>query len=101
MCSSEGQLILVRLLHAGILRRDYSDTPRTEIWAHGCRSATMVSLESLRFACFGFDVFVDFCLVGVVIGKGRMHLRQREVPEFPRDFFRNQTHVVPLSDAAN
>jgi len=34
-------------------------------------------------------------------GKGRMNLRQRQVPKFPRDFFRNQTHVVPLSDSAN
>jgi hypothetical protein len=37
----------------------------------------------------------------VVVGKGRMHLRQRKVPEFPHDFFWNQTHVMPLSDSSN
>ena len=33
--------------------------------------------------------------------KGRMDLRQRQVPEFPRDLFWHQAHVVPLRDAAN
>jgi hypothetical protein len=37
----------------------------------------------------------------VVVGKGGMNLRQRQVTKLPRDLLRNQTHVVPLSDPAN
>jgi hypothetical protein len=61
----------------------------------------MLLFEGLCLSRFSFEVSVDLCLVGVVVGKGRMNLRQREVPEFPRDFLWNQTHVVPLSDSAN
>ncbi len=61
----------------------------------------MLPFEGLRLPRFSFEVSVDLCLVGVVVGKGRMHLRQRKVPEFPHDFFWNQTHVMPLSDSSN
>jgi len=61
----------------------------------------MLLFKGRCLARFGFEVCVDLCLVGVVVGKGRMNLRQREVSEFPGNLLRNQTHVVPLSDAAN
>jgi hypothetical protein len=57
--------------------------------------------EGLGFLRLSFQVRVDLRLVGVVVGKGRMNLRQRQVPEFPSDLFRYQTHVVPLSDSAD
>ena len=118
MCRGEGQLFLVRLPgDARVLSRDHGDTARTKSrdqiaihrvlinvdfdLAHGRRSAAVLLFEGLCLPRFSFQVSVYLCLVGVVVGKGRMHLRQREVPEFSRDFFRNQTHVVPLRDSAN
>jgi len=50
---------------------------------------------------FGFEVGVDLCPVSVVIGEGRVNLRSREVSEFSRNLFWNQTHAVPLGDSAN
>jgi hypothetical protein len=57
--------------------------------------------ECLCLSRLCFQVRIDFRLIGVVIGKGRMNLRQRQMAELPDDFFWNQTHVVPLSDPAN
>jgi hypothetical protein len=37
----------------------------------------------------------------MVVGESRMNLRQQQVAKLPHDFFRNQAHVVPLSDPAN
>lgn len=62
----------------------------------------MFSLKSLGLAVLGFQVGVNSRLVGVIVGKSRMYLRQRQVPsERLYDFFRNQAHVVPLSNPAN
>src|ERR1035441_7412106 len=64
--------------------------------------ALVFSLESLGLAILGFQVRVNSRLVGVIVGKSRMHLRQRQVTsERLYDLFRNQAHVVPLSDPAN
>ena len=62
----------------------------------------MLSLESFNLAVLGFQVCVNSRLVGVIVGKSRMYLRQRQVAcERLYDLFRNQAHVVPLSDPAN
>ena len=36
----------------------------------------MLLFEGLCLPRFGFEVCVDLCLVGVIVGKSRMHLRQ-------------------------
>ena len=62
----------------------------------------MLSFQNLGLAVLGCQVCVDFPLVGIVIGKSRMNLRQRQViSERLYDLFRNLTHVVPLGDPAN
>ena len=61
----------------------------------------MLLFEGLCLSRLGFEVCVDLCLFGVVVSKSCMNLRQRQVAKFPRDFFWNQAHVVPLSDPAN
>jgi len=61
----------------------------------------MSLFEGLGFLRFRFQVRVDLRSVGVVVGKGRMNLSQRQVSEFPGNLFRYQTHVVPLSDSAD
>ena len=61
----------------------------------------MLLFEGLCLPRLGFQVSVDPRLVGVVAGKGRMNLRQRQMAKLPHDLFRNQAHVVPLSDPAN
>ena len=69
---------------------------------HGCGSAPVLSFQNLGLAVLGCQVCVDFPLVGIVVGKSRMNLRQRQVTsERLYDLFRNLTHVVPLSDPAN
>jgi len=57
--------------------------------------------EFFCLACLGFQIRVDLRLVGVVVGKGGMNLRQRQVTKLPHNLFRYQVHVVPLSDPAN
>ena len=69
--------------------------------AHRGGSAPVPFLESLCFPRLEFQVCVNLPLVGVVVGQSRMDLRQRQVAKLPHDFFRNQAHVVPLSDPAN
>lgn len=61
----------------------------------------MLLFEGLGLLRLGFQVRVDFRLVGMVVSEGRMNLRQRQVAELPHDLLRNQTHVVPLGDSAN
>ena len=61
----------------------------------------MPFFEGLCLPRLSFQVRVGLRLVGVVAGESLMNLRQREVAELPHDFFRNQAHVVPLSDPAN
>jgi len=61
----------------------------------------MLLFEGLYLSRLGFEVGVDFCLVGVVVSKSCMNLRQRQVAKLSRDFFWNQAPVVPLSDPAN
>jgi hypothetical protein len=69
---------------------------------HGSGSAPVLSFQNLGLAILGCQVCVDFLLVGVIVGKGRMNLRQRQVTsERLHDLFRNLTHVVPLSDPPN
>jgi hypothetical protein len=41
---------------------------------HGGRSAPVLLLKGLCFLRFGFQVGIDFRLVGVVTGQGRMNL---------------------------
>ena len=57
----------------------------------------MLFFEGLCLPCLGFQVSVDFPLIGVVIGESSVNLRQRQVAGLPHDFFGNQAHVVPLS----
>ena len=62
----------------------------------------MLSFQKFGLAVLGCQVCVDFPLVGIVVGKSRMNLRQRQVPpERLYDLFRNLAHIVPLSDPAN
>ena len=62
----------------------------------------MLSFQNLGLAVLGCQVCVDFLLVGVVVGKRRVNLRQRQVTsERLYDLFWNQAHVVPLSDPPN
>ena len=61
----------------------------------------MLPFESIRLLFLGFQIGVDLRLVGVIAGKGRVNLCQREVAELPYDLFRNRAHVVPLSYPAN
>ena len=59
----------------------------------------MFSFQSLSLAVLGFQVCVNSRLVGVIVGKSRMYLRQRQVASKRlHDLFRNLTHVVPLSN---
>jgi len=58
--------------------------------------------QNLGLALLGCQVCVNFLLVGVVVGKRCVNLRQRQVTsERLYDFFWNLTHVVPLNDPAN
>ena len=57
--------------------------------------------EGLSLLRLGVQVRVAFRLVGMVVSEGRVNLRQRQAAKLPRDFLRNQTHVVPLSDPPN
>jgi hypothetical protein len=116
---SEGQLLLVGLPGQTLIHyRDHCDTTRTKgrdqttmhrIFVevqlnliHGCRSTPVLSFENLGLAVLGCQVRVDFFLIGIVIGKSRMNLRQRQVTaERLYDLFRNLTHVVPLSNPPN
>lgn len=102
---------------AGIQRCDHFDTPRSKRrnqitihsvfidvdsqGIHALRSTPVLLLYGLCFPRLCFQVAVDFRLVGVVVGKGRMNLSQRKMAELPSDLFRNQAHVVPLSDPTN
>ena len=61
----------------------------------------MLLFEGLCLSHLGFKVCVDLPLVGVVVSKSCMNLRQRQVAKLSRDFFWNQAPVVPLSDPAN
>ena len=62
----------------------------------------MLSFQNLDLAVLGRQVGVDFLLVGVIVGKSRVNLRQRQMTsERLYDLFWNLTHVVPLSDPAN
>ena len=62
----------------------------------------MFPLETLSLAVLGFQFCVNSRLVGVIAGKSRMYLRQRQVTsERLYDLFWNQAHVVPLSDPPN
>jgi len=61
----------------------------------------VLPFESIRLLFLGFQIGVDLRLVGVIVGKGRVNLCQREVAELPYDLFRNRAHVVPLSYPAN
>ncbi len=61
----------------------------------------MLFFEGLYLPHLGFQVRVNFPLVGMVVGESRMNLRQQQVAKLPHDFFRNQPHVVPLSDPSN
>ena len=45
--------------------------------AHGCGSVPVLLLQSVRLSHFGFQVGVDLRLIGVIVGQGRMYLRQR------------------------
>ena len=91
MFRGEGQLFLIRLLReTGVPNRGYADTARAksrdEIAVHGVfvdvdldlahewRSALVLLFEGLCFLRLGFQVRVDFRLVGMVVGKGRMNL---------------------------
>ena len=65
------------------------------------RSALVPFFEGLCLLRFGAQVRVNLRLVGVVVGKGRVHLRQRQMANLSGDLFRNETHIVPLRDAAN
>ena len=66
------------------------------------RIAPVDRFESFSLAGLGFQVSVNFLLVGVIVGQSRMYLRQRQVTsERPRDLFGNQARVVPLRDAAH
>lgn len=64
-------------------------------------SAAMPLLEDLCLPRLSLDVCVDLGLVGVVVGKRRMNLRQRKVAKLSYDLFRNQAHAVPLRNPAN
>ena len=115
----EGQLFFVGLPgQTGVHSRDHCDATRTKrrdqtalhrIFVdvevdliHECGSAPVLPFQSLGLAVLGFQVCVDFRLIGVVVGKSRMNLRQRQVTsERLYDLFRNQAHVVPLSNPAN
>jgi hypothetical protein len=116
---SEGQLFLAGLLgQTGIHNRYHCETTRTKgrdqatmhrIFVeveldliHGCGSAPVLSFQNLSLAVLGCQVCVDFLLVGIVVGKSRMNLRQRQVTsERLYDLFWSLTHVVPLSDSMN
>jgi len=63
--------------------------------------APVLLFEGLCLPRLGFQVCVDLRLVGVVVSKGRMNLRQRKVAKLTQDLFWNQARVVPLSDATN
>ncbi len=45
--------------------------------AHGCGSTPVLLFQCFRLSRLGFQVRVDLRLIGVIIGEGRMHLRQR------------------------
>src|ERR1017187_6003917 len=110
--ASEGQLFLVGLLvQTGVHNRDHYDATSTKSrhqttmhrvfveveldLIHGCGSAPMLSFQNLGLAVLGCQVCVDFLLVGVVVGKRRVNLRQRQVTsERLYDLFWNQAHVV-------
>src|ERR1700691_2509546 len=64
------------------------------------RSTAVLPFKGLGFPRLGFQVGVNFHLVGVVVGEG-MNLSHRQVTELPRDLLWNQTHVVPLRDPAD
>ena len=61
----------------------------------------MLSFEGHCLPRFGFQVCINLRLVGMVVGKSRMNLCQRQVTKLPHYLLRNQAHVVPLSDPAN
>src|SRR6266436_3534575 len=58
--------------------------------AHVADSAAMLLFEGRCLSHLGFKVCVDLRLVGVVVSKSCMNLRQRQVAKLPRDFFWNQ-----------
>ena len=59
------------------------------------------TLKGLGPPCFSFQVRVDFRLVGMVVRQSGMDLRQGQMAKLTRDFFRNKSHGVPLSNPAN
>ena len=50
---------------------------------------------------FGRDVAVNLVPVGVVVGQGRVNLRQRKGLDFGGDLLGSQTQVVPAGNAPN
>lgn len=116
---SESQLFLVGVLDkASVQRSQHRNTPRTKSrdqtiihrvfveveldLIHRCESAAVLPFQSVSLAVLRLQVCVDLRLVGIVVGKCRMNLRQRQLAsECLYNLFRNLTHVVPLSDPAN
>lgn len=118
-CRGKGQLFPVSLLsQTGIQNGDDGDTAGTKSrdqttmhrifveveldFVHRGGSAPVLSFQNLSFAVLCCQVYVDFFLVGVVVGESCMNLRKRQVTsERLHDFFRNLARVMPLSDSAN
>lgn len=113
----EGELFLIGLSNqAGIRGSDHFDSARPksrdQIGIHGVlvevdadliqeESAPVLLLKGFCFPGVGFQVGVDFALVGVIIGEGCMNLSQRQVAELSGDLFRDQAHLVPQSDSTD
>ena len=68
---------------------------------HGYGSSLVLPLKGLSLPSLSFDVRVDLRHIGMIIRQCGMDLRQRQVAKFACDFFRNQSHGVPLSNPAN
>ena len=61
----------------------------------------VLALKGLGLPCFSFQVRVNFRLVGMVVRQRGMDLRQGQMAKPMRDFFRNKSHGVALSNPAN
>ncbi len=61
----------------------------------------MLLLESRCLEHFRGEVRINLRLIRVVVGEGRVNLRQRQMAKLPQDLLWNQAHVVPLRYAAN
>jgi hypothetical protein len=59
----------------------------------------MPLFQMLCLGIFRCHVYFDCLSIGVVIGQGSIHLRQRQMWNLGGDLFRRQARVVPADEA--